>query len=206
MEMEKHNQGRAKRNRNLSFILFVTSSLARLEGFDLGKYVWEEEGNDWGLVHGELWIPNDMRLMEEIAAREAHVDYGRDCPMVTQVLATSKVYESIPSSSDSLFAHILYSWPELSCTQSSSMQKTYGISGYIRSKTEKWMCTLGSASSTTASYPFLQFDLCNTVDVWQIYSQISMQENAHKTIALSVHCRDMRFSRIRWNLLITHMP
>ncbi|GLJ44510.1 hypothetical protein SUGI_0934340 [Cryptomeria japonica] len=63
-----------------------------------------------------------------------------------------------------------------------------------------------SASSTTASYPFLQFDLCNTVDVWQIYSQISMQENAHKTIALSVHFRDMGFSRIRWNLLITHMP
>ncbi|GLJ59154.1 hypothetical protein SUGI_1494730 [Cryptomeria japonica] len=201
MEMEKHNQGREKRNRNLSFILFVTSSLARLEGFDLGKYVWEEEGNDWGLVHGELWIPNDMRLMEEIAAREAHVDYGRDCPMVTQVLATSKVYESIPSSSDKLqFSFWNHSSIEFATLFAAVMHPV------IFNAKDIWNLRIHTASSTTASYPFLQFDLCNTVDVWQIYSQISMQENAHKTIALSVHCRDMGFSRIRWNLLITHMP
>lgn len=42
MELEKCNQGRAERNKILTFILFVTDSLARPKGYDLGIYVREE--------------------------------------------------------------------------------------------------------------------------------------------------------------------
>ncbi|GLJ26244.1 hypothetical protein SUGI_0504300 [Cryptomeria japonica] len=76
-------------------------SLARPEDFELGQFVREEgllgrrdigvdehgfeaEGNDWGLVAGELWTPNYGRHIEEITAAEAHSRCGRDYPVVAR--------------------------------------------------------------------------------------------------------------------------
>ncbi|GLJ26518.1 hypothetical protein SUGI_0512920 [Cryptomeria japonica] len=100
MEMENFNRSRAKKNQNLAFWLFVTDNLTWPKTYDLGKFM-REEGNDWGLGKGELWIPNDMRLIKEIVAREAHVGCDQDYPVISQATATQSLYENISGSSKS---------------------------------------------------------------------------------------------------------
>ncbi|GLJ18363.1 hypothetical protein SUGI_0325010 [Cryptomeria japonica] len=114
MDLDDFNRSRAKRNHNLAFLLYITNTLARSESFDLGRFVRkegvqshldigvdengvEEDGND----SGELWIPDDGRLVEEIAAREAHARCGQECPVVTRAMAAQRMNEEEQSSAES---------------------------------------------------------------------------------------------------------
>ncbi|GLJ10759.1 hypothetical protein SUGI_0134420 [Cryptomeria japonica] len=62
---------------------------------DIGLQENTEEtlDNDWGLGHGEEWIPNDVWDVEEVMAYAAHTNCGLECPVVVRAVMAQRMWE-----------------------------------------------------------------------------------------------------------------